>query len=558
MLFFLQRHYFTLPCWIYYSTTTVNAHALQQPIYQWKASPGSILAANVVSAVTDDHDPSWTTTTMTTTERTMPRVRPILATSGHSDGGTIRFWPILVKDNTTKDEERGGDSSSTIVIDDNMASLSSSSSSSSSFCKVHDGSIFTLSSSNSDGSSLLDSSSFSYLVSGSFDRSASIHRVEVVPDGDTEKTSNNVHLETIGVLPDHTGWVRGVQAVHVPNNNDRRLFPIQVLSIGCNLINVWTIQQASASRQKHKKDSSVVDVVRVARLDAGPSPDDPPQESAFRRHDILSIAVVVVAADPSSSRQQSTSSSSSSWIVAGLVDGTIRVFSANFQEWANRIDVSPYDATGSCDCATTVDSLEDASPRLVPDDETPCCSTNAHTGRVTCVLCIPDTTDFVSVGYDGRWVRWRIIEQEQHDSNLNIDNAFSVSKVEEGYVPSVNEDDDDDDEGNRILCATVVVSNTTASAASATIYIYIGTKSGCLYRACLASSSSKTNDSGGECKLVWRKSTSTTEAANHDCSCYSITAITHAKQDDDDDDDDENIQVFACRSDGIAMVFQHY
>ena len=132
MLFFLQRHYFTLPCWIYYSTTTVNAHALQQPIYQWKASPGSILAANIVSAVTDDHDPSWTTTTMTTTERTMPRVRPILATSGHSDGGTIRFWPILVKDNTTKDEERGGDSSSTIVIDDNMASLSSSSSSSSS------------------------------------------------------------------------------------------------------------------------------------------------------------------------------------------------------------------------------------------------------------------------------------------------------------------------------------------------------------------------------------------------------------------------------------------
>ena len=180
--------------------------------------------------------------------------------------------------------------------------------------------------------------------------------------------------------------------------NDRRLFPIQVLSIGCNLINVWTIQQASASRQKHKKDSSVVDVVRVARLDAGPSPDDPPQESAFRRHDILSIAVVVVvAADPSSSRQQSSSSSSSSWIVAGLVDGTIRVFPANFQEWANRIDVSPYDATGSCDCATTVDSLEDASPRLVPDDETPCSSTNAHTGRVTCVLCIPDTTVFAFI-----------------------------------------------------------------------------------------------------------------------------------------------------------------
>jgi len=86
------------------------------------------------------------------------------------------------------------------------------------------------------------------------------------------------------------------------------------LSIGCNLINVFTSFEG--------------ETLRLARLDAGPSSED---EESFRRHDILCMTEL-----------------SPGMIIAGLVDGTLRAFATRWEEWSRRTKNPSYDATGSC------------------------------------------------------------------------------------------------------------------------------------------------------------------------------------------------------------------
>mmetsp|Transcript_15607 Transcript_15607/g.34806 ORF Transcript_15607/g.34806 Transcript_15607/m.34806 type:complete len:454 (+) Transcript_15607:78-1439(+) len=430
-----------------------------QLIHQWKAARGSILAADAFVEKQSG--------------------RPFLATGGHSDEGRIRLWPLGGRD-LNVDTLREGDGVGS---------------------RVHDGSIFSISHLRNNNCAGGTSES-SYLVSGSFDRSAAIHRVDAtLSEGDDGTV--DVELETIGRLPEHTGWVRGVQAVQ--HSTDRAgsgdgRDAVSVLSIGCNLINVWTVVG--------KEDDGSNSVVRLARLDAGPSPSDPPEET-FRRHDILSVAIVGGDED-------------NEWIVAGLVDGTLRVFDAKFVEWYERRNGgSPYDATGSCDCATFVD--EEGGDSTV-EDEKPSVSAYAHEGRVTSVLDIPGTSDFVSVGHDGMWVRW----------NLSHDGATELSKVGEGYVPATDDGADGDADSRRI-CSSIIVPDGMREAEQS--ILYVGTTGGRLYKADVSD--------GGKCELIWKAED---ESRGEKICCVSSMAWMK--------DDEETVNIICCRSDGVVMIFR--
>ena len=416
-----------------------------QLIHKWRASKGSILAAETFIEIKSG--------------------RRILATGGHSDDGRIRFWEL-------------GTSGT------GLGSFNAQCSAEGIGVEAHSGSIFSLSHVNDVRRSE------SYLVSGSFDRSAAIHRVVPLPGEEGENNTFDAKLETVGVLPEHTGWVRGVQAVQHSTKCDAGN-EISILSIGCNLINVWLINYLDRS------------VVRLARLDAGPSPDDPPEET-FRRHDILSIAVV---GDDEN-------------IVAGLVDGTVRVFDAKFDTWYSRSEQSPYDATGSCDCVKVPD--KEGVGTLV-EDEKPVLSANAHSGRVTSVLGIPGSSDFVSVGHDGRWIRWAIDKD-----------GGSLSQVLEGYVPPAAAESDND-EGSRICSACI-----SASRQSKECNLYVGTINGCLHKA--------NASEGGKCERVWGGHD---ENSSSNEKCCPISAITCMEKED-------SLVLIVCRSDGEVMTFREH
>mmetsp|Transcript_4836 Transcript_4836/g.8246 ORF Transcript_4836/g.8246 Transcript_4836/m.8246 type:complete len:279 (-) Transcript_4836:703-1539(-) len=240
-------------------------------VHQWKASKGSILTAAVVQ-------PSVLVEGEATHGHDNKHQQPILVAGGHADDGRIRCWRLS-----------GGSSGGTKK--ETVQEIQVQGGSGGDGAKVHDGSIFSL-------TPLHTHQNVNYLVSGSFDRSAAIHRVDVA-------TSSHVVTETIGRLSEHTGWVRLVEAVEVESLSsevdDERTAgtSISLLSIGCNYINAWTFLADG-------------EVVRIARLDAGPSPDDPPDET-FRRHDMLSFAILDDDDDDNSKEK---------WIVAGLVDGT--------------------------------------------------------------------------------------------------------------------------------------------------------------------------------------------------------------------------------------------
>jgi WD40 repeat protein len=310
---------------LYYllSCTIVAALQLQQ---SWQAAPGSVLATAQVSLSTGT----------------------FLATAGH-DGGRVRLWKLRSKD--------GEDGESLLP--------------------THQGSVFALESSTPSGGNLL--------VSGSFDRSAKVQRISFNSDG-------GLMSKTIASLPEHTGWVRGVRIVdsgdktgsgaEKANKSDSDLF---FLSIGCNLINVWT----TSSEQETSEDAKMSR--RLARLDGGPSPGDPLDEP-FRRHDILAIDVAQYY------KSDNDDSAFAPWIVAGLVDGTLRVFKTRWGVWKSRTQNLLYDSTGSC--SKTVEGAE--------NDDLPVCSVKAHDGRVTGVHAVPHTHFVVSVGYDGCWRQWKI------------------------------------------------------------------------------------------------------------------------------------------------------
>ena len=433
--------------------------ALNLVVHTWKASKGSILTAAIVQPLREHHQ------------------QPILVTGGHAGDGRISCWKL--SNNSLEGNKK--ETVQEIQVG--------------SGARIHDGSIFSM------ASCISTHQNINYLVSGSFDRSAAIHRVDV------GTSSHAVTVQTIGRLPEHTGWVRHVEAVEEkslsPEADDERTAgtSISLLSIGCNLINTWSVLEDG-------------EVARVARLDAGPSPNDPPEET-FRRHDILTFAIL----------GDNDGNSKAKWIAAGLVDGSIRVFVAEFEKWMRRRQNSPYDATGSCDCPTTTTTTatsiafdhqdEQDMVEHVLEDEKPFLSTNCHAGRITKIHCIqgfPD--DFVSTSFDGTWVRWRI------DAEMK-----SLSKLVEGSISKAGEQKN---EGR--ICSSTIVTENTCNDRQNNMVIYLGTSSGCLYRSWLSR--------GGESEKI--------HGNGKDASITAMTPWRH-----------KSVELLvACRSDGTAMLFR--
>jgi WD40 repeat protein len=330
---------------------SVSALQLQQ---SWQASKKSVLAVSRVMLLpTSPESPT----------------RYLLATAGH-EGGTVRFW-----------EAPFGETAAVV--------------------STHKGSIFTL------------ASQKDYLLSGSFDKSAVVQRIQ--------KTNTGLAFTKIATLPEHTGWVRGVQIVSSCDEG-KQFF----LSIGCNLINVWEDCGDETTAR------------RLARLDAGPSPGDPEDELMFRRHDILAITTL-----------------HSSIIVAGLVDGTLRAFEGRWKFWKDRRTPERdffYDSTGSC--GKTDDD----------DDDRPCAAVRAHQGRVTGVHALPYKDEFISVGHDGCWRHWRLDKGKS-----------SFVMLAEGDIKDPGGDNDTNDHR---ICSSVLIPDKKGKEWS----LVVGTFSGAIYR----------------------------------------------------------------------------
>ena len=157
------------------------------------------------------------------------------------------------------------------------------------------------------------------------------------------------------------------------------------LSVGCNYLNVWapSLGRPEANAEPPK---------RLVRLETGPSPDDPTDEP-FRRHDILCADV----------------SDDGSIIAAGLVDGSLRFWEANWPKWWADEQPRDYDRyTGACGSSSSSSSSSGSSSSS--KDEVPLASiARAHEGRVVGIHAIPGTRgmDWVTVARNGQWRFWR-------------------------------------------------------------------------------------------------------------------------------------------------------
>jgi WD domain, G-beta repeat len=473
------------------------------------------------------------------------RQASVVATAGY-EGGTVRLWmlpaPTATNTSTTKDSR----------IDHVFEKESPKETPAFQKFDLHEGSIFALLHFRTVKRSKEKKNSEQYIVSGSFDRTASLHRIvatmthRLLPPNMIESTSMNpmtndtttttdscfehctIALESIASLPEHTGWVRGVQGLTFQSSMNQQS-DMYLLSIGCNIINVWTIVDEKEKEQPQEKRKNVV---RVARFDAGPSPGDPPSET-FRRHDILCLAVV------DSGSVVVDSSSSPPWIVAGLVDGTIRVFDVDVPKWSHRRQsiTSPYDATGSC-TRRFVETGDD----IIPDDA-PRLAMRAHQGRITGIHSIPDRPgEFISVGHDGRWMHWRIqVVRRSLDNNqdansngggMDQDNELTLHFVAEGCVPAEKEDGDD----AMRICSSVISRGTKGQD-----ILLVGTTGGHLYEIAVSSVMDATKTS--ECREIWSDRTGKVK----------ITALTSI---DDCHYDGHSTAIVAGTSSGSVLVFK--
>lgn len=338
-----------------------------------------------------------------------------LATAGH-DGGMVRFWKTSLAEGNS-------------IINVTVAAVST----------IHNGSIFNMAS----------HSHRDYMLTGSFDRSATVQRIQRIAksSGDGETLA----FTTVATLPEHTGWVRKVHIVSLPRDDEQG--GGVYLSIGCNFINVWTSNDSRGGDQTINLATLPTAVARrLARLDAGPSPGDPEEEMAFRRHDILTMDVAVA----------SPGENPSSVIVAGLVDGTLRAFWWNFlNKQRERAGGDVYDGTGSCGNG-------------IAGDERPYAAVCAHQGRVTGIHAVGNTPekayrDFITVGHDGYWRRWRL------DSMV----TSSFTMIEEGSI--VGLDGGDCNAMNYRICASVLVPQNESEPS-----LVVGTTSGSIYHISLA------------------------------------------------------------------------
>ena len=459
--------------------------------------------------------------------------RNLLATAGH-DGGTVRLWDWDGPHLPSRPRRRADRSSDARPAAD--ASDLRRPPSSRSF-DVHGGSIFSLSSSStlrgfSGGGSLL--------ASGSFDRSAALHRIvaaRAYPEDDGGATAvenakdeagasselnamGSIGMESLGSLRDHTGWVRDVAVVHpatvtnggVSADDDCNIDMKEIreegggrylLSIGCNFINVcWT----AAIEDEGGGEGTMV-AKRLARLDSGPSPGDDPTEDGFRRHDILTFAVG--GGDGGRGGNSEVGGASMPrYVVAGLVDGTLRAFESQWESWLSRRLQSDensgeerYEDSGSC---AAVEGL---------DDDSPVAAVRAHEGRVTGVHALKRhdgvQNSFVSVGYDGGWKVWRLIESKQGLDNEG-EGRVSFVKVSSGNIGCHHGDKNcEQQKGHRNsndmrICSSLLAPNTVLSATALRQNLMLGTIGGGLY--CVVLRLSHLGEWQGEdCAHVWNE-----------------------------------------------------
>ena len=481
------------------SDFVTNCNSLQLR-HTWKGSPkgGSILTADVLE-LRNKGDGAENSSRF-------------LATAGHADGGKIRFWTLPPSFIFSNDEDRG-------QKEIELKNLKCES------ATIHNGSVFCLSLStpnleDRDQGSNPDSI---WLVSGSFDRSASIHLVRKTTEDDLSD-QGQIALQTLGSLPEHTGWVRGVKAILLSNRPEEEIYDakrmcsnsVYMLSIGCNLVNVWTF----SSRSTH--DLPINRILRIARLDAGPSPDDDPAEE-FRRHDILAIEIISV--------DRGHCACNDMWLVAGLVDGTIRVFELRWEDWfrLQASGISPYEPTGSC----ALPAPNSGDEGDVTDDS-PIISIAAHDGRVTAIHAIPDTTDFLTVGYDSKWIYWRLEDPSPNSSEPQL------AKLKEGYVSGTK---DPDKLHDRICSSAVVMLDNDQGKEcieGSAMMLYTGTTSGSLYRTKLSSSVGFQDETA----VLWES-----EAGDEGCYVSALTTMTASGN-------AKKHSIFACRSDGLVMLFE--
>lgn len=459
--------------------------------HSWRASNRAILAVAPVEVPNP----------RSAEDTAPPDNRFLLATAGH-DGGTIRLWtlPFLGDASTTATTGVGG------VMDTAPPPSVSIS--------AHGGSIFAL------------DSAGDHLASGSFDRSAALRRVLLADTGTVGTSSGEADVADdgdvdggddflLGSLPEHTGWVRGVRIVGSgsggssepgePKPSPNRPPPF-VLSIGCNLINVWECPPGDDDEEGTTR--------RLARLDAGPSPGDPPDE-AFRRHDILSLAV--------SHSDVGGVDDGKSHVVAGLVDGTLRAFEGRWNDWRGGRRGSNYDATGSC------------SPFEGAEDDAPLAAVRAHEGRVTGVHALPraddGSCDFVSVGFDGRWCRWRLDDADAGKMDLALLASGSI-QPEEGGDLIAND--------FRISSSTLVLPLSVLK--SSDYELVVGTSGGEIYSVTI-----KEDEKECMCRMIW----------SEDSSGVSITALTSVSWNGvhDNEDSGRDFSLVAGTAKGILRVF---
>jgi len=410
----------------------------------WQAIPGGKSVLAITSVAVPPLSPSLTGTTVNLAE-TAEHPTHFLATAGH-DGGAVRFWSMA----------DGG-------LEGNATAAAVST--------IHNGSIFTL------------ASQAGHLLSGSFDRSATIQHVR--KQAKNEGDNKSLAFATVATLPDHTGWVRKVHIIPPPPGNGKG--GGICLSIGCNFINVWAATPQTTS------------VRRLARLDAGPSPGDPEDEMPFRRHDILTMDVVSPGEHPSSS------------IVAGLVDGTLRAFTGDWNVWNNW----PEDARDE------VHDGQRSRGHVSASDGRPYAAVQAHRCRVTGVHSVGNVVEtahdeFISVGQDGCWRYW----------HLDSTKKSSFAMINEGSI--VGLDCAESDASNYRICASVLVTENKRE-----ISLVAGTTSGGIYHIPL---SREVRAAPAKARKIWQEETG--------CSITALACTPCAKS-----------RIVAGNSCGIVRVF---
>ena len=253
------------------------------------------------------------------------------------------------------------------------------------------------------------------VITGSFDRSAAIWTLPPgILDSDATMPRQEAELPTAVVLGEHTGWVR-----------DALLSKSHALSIGCNLVNVWTPGESSDGTWP-----------RLCLLDAGPSPGEEP----WRRHDILRIAL-----DPTEQ-----------WLFASLNDGSLRAWPASRVFAAEDTEDNALDQTSTA-----------RVEKGVEQGVAPTAATRAHRGRVTALLShslalaahTEPRTVVLSAGHDGD-VQVHELMTEDGESRLQL-----VDKVHVGGA-------------SKILCLAQASTSTGTGSTGDTIQFFCGNSDG--------------------------------------------------------------------------------